>query len=267
MSWLFITAGIGSQGFEEAAKRLSVQVQTLGIFDECVTINLSTFEEIFPEIRDFVPTEDWNLEAFFGHYIWKPILAKMATTGFWGDFDGICWLDAGCEVLPSYFSRKSFKKLMSEAEQTGAVVFSTGAPESGYTKREVFNVFPKLASTDHSSQIASGSWFFHGATGAGLAKEWSRISLSDYQLLSSTYDPEIQAGNFVSPKYEQSILSLVCKNALIQQQKVRPPWSANNFKAFIRNFFFAFRWARNRTGAAANPKFFRMLGRATLRIA
>ena len=266
MSWIFITAGIGSRDFEGAADRLISQVQTLGIFDKCVTVNQSTLEKICPEIHDLVPSEDWNLGAYFGHYIWKPMLAEKAATGFWGNFNGVCWLDAGCEVIPSYFSRKSFLKLMAESERTGAVVFSTGAPELFYTKKEVFDEFPGHSSEDRSDQIAAGSWFFHGATGVGLVKEWSRIAVSNYKLVSSRLDPEIQSNEFVSPRYEQSILSLVCKSGPISPQRIRPPGSENNFRSFSRNFIFAFRWARNRTGNNSSPRIFRMLGIATLLI-
>ena len=264
MSWLFITAGIGSKDFEAAANRLISQVQTLGIFDKCVSINQDTFEKVCPEYRDVVPSEDWNLGACFGYYIWKAMLAEKAANGFWGKFTGVCWLDAGCEVIPSYFSRKSFLGLMAESERTGVIVFSTGAPESSYTKREVFDHFPSHPSEDRSDQIASGSWFFHGAAGVGLAKEWSRIAISNYQLLSSRYDPEIQTDEFVSPRFEQSILSLVCKSRSISPQRIRPPGSANSLKSFLRNFIFAFRWARNRTGNESSPKLFRILGSVTL---
>ena len=185
----------------------------------------------------------------------------MATSGLFGEFEGVCYLDAGCEVLPSYFSRRSFMGIIEKAEKEGLIAFSTGALEFHYTKGKVFDHFESVDRLDSSPQLAAGSWFSFGAQGKKIINQWASSAETSYELISNEFVRESEHIDFQAPRHDQSIFSLTCKVNKVNPYPHRPPGSANTLKSFIANFLFAFRWARNRTGESANPVWLQKLGR------
>ena len=264
MSWLFITAALGPSNFTEAAKRLSTQVEALGVFSNCVIIDLETIQDSWPSFSTFVPADDWCAEKNYGNFVWKPILARMALSGRFGSYEGVCYLDAGCEVLPSLFSRRAFKGLMTHAELMGMVAFSTGTPENQYTKSQLFERFELANRLDTSDQLAAGSWLSFGHSGRKIIERWASVAESDYSLINDVVDRKHEIKEFQFHRHDQSIFSLACKENNIQPFTKKPPGSANSFKSKVGNFLFAFRWARNRSGVSANPFWLRKFGELTL---
>jgi hypothetical protein len=260
MSWLFVTAALGSANYTHAARRLVEQVDLLKVFDRCVIVDLELIQELWPAYSKRVPQKDWCAERNFGHYIWKPVIAQLATTGMFGNFEGVCYLDAGCEVLPSYFSRRSFIELIEKAESEGLVAFSTGAPEFQYTKGKVFDYFKSTDRFDRSPQLAAGSWFSFGPRGKNIINQWVSAAEFDYALINDEIEENNEFIEFQAPRHDQSLFSLTCKSNKIYPHSRRPPGSLNTIKSFAANFFFAFRWARNRTGRSANPIWLRKMG-------
>lgn len=266
MNALFITAGIGSKSLEEAADRLAKDVSQLRLFRRIEIITQTDLPGVLKPYLSHVPYDDLTLGSKFGYYAWKPALAQLAFDGIWGDFDCICYLDAGCEVLPSYWTRRNLQKYLQKSAQVGAVVFHSFHPENHFTTQELFSLFPKIDPSDNTPQFQAGSWIMAGSIGKDLVNSWFRLSRENYSLITDSFDKDSQSKSFIAPRNDQSFFSLTLKSAGIEPEAKIPPGGGLGLRTRFRSFFFPFRWARNRTGQNQGMKIYRLLGLFSLRI-
>ena len=266
MNYLFITAAIGSEGIQAAANRLSEDAMKLGVFQDYHIVTQPELFEFIPEIIAKVPIKEWNYDNRFGYYIWKAQIAKAAMAGRWGSFDGLMYLDAGCEILPSYWSRKRLLGYLEKARKNGAVVFDLEVLEYQYTKKQIFEMFPLVSKLDRSGQIQSGSWILSGQLGKEIASVWAESSAKDYELISNEFNPTTEEPDFILPRHDQSFFSLTCKSFGILPEIETPPGGGNGVRTQLRALYFPFRWARNRSGKKTNFVFYRALGSLSLKV-
>lgn len=266
MNYLFITAGLGSSEFEEAGERLISQVSKLEIFQKRVLVTQKDLSGPLGEYVSHVPRADLNVAAKFGFFSWKPALAKMAFDGYWGNFDSVCYLDAGCEVLPSVWTRKRFQQYLEKCTTTGAVVFHSNCPENLYTTQKIFELFPKIEPRDTTPQLQGGTWFLGGEYGSSIASEWYSTSMRTYALITDDFDARMETSGFIAPRNDQSFFSLTCKSHNIHPEIVLPPGGGKGFRTQLRSLYFPFRWARNRTGQSENYRPIEKLGLTTIQI-
>jgi hypothetical protein len=264
MSNLFITAAIGSPDLIEASERLVRDVKSLKIFNRYVVITEPELHSLMPDVIQKIPPGHRNIQNKYGYYIWKPELARLAMAGQWGDFDSILFLDAGCEVLPSFWSRKYMLALLEKVKSNGAVVFHSNCPELNYTKRSVFSFFPSISPRDASPQIQSGSWMLSGELGKNIADKWASAATFSYEDISNDYIEFNEVEGFIAPRHDQSFFSLTCKSFGIQPEDSMPPGGGHGLRTQLRAIFFPFRWARNRTGENSNFFIFRLFGLLSL---
>lgn len=266
MNYLFITAAIGDQNLVDASKRLMRDSSALGIFKRLEVVKLEDVESLMPEIVPMVPKNQWNSACKFGYYIWKPQIAKLALNGQWGNYDAILFLDAGCEILPSFWNRRKLFSYLKKAQQVGAVIFRAQDPEFLYTKKSIFDQYPEIDAGDSSPQIQSGSWVLSGDKGRNIADIWAKQSSMNYQNISNEFDPKVEVLDFIAPRHDQSYFSLTCKAAGITPEVVIPPAGGNGIRTHFRSLFFPFRWARNRSGVESNKAYYRFIGTVSLKV-
>jgi hypothetical protein len=266
VSYLFLTAAIGEQNLLDASKRLVRDAEALKIFSRFEIVTQKDLSTLMPEIISIVPENQWNSTHKYGYYIWKPQIANLALTGTWGDYDAVVFLDAGCEILPSYWNRKKLLSYLKKAAQNGAVIFHSKGPEFLYTKKSIFAQYPKVDSSDATPQIQSGSWILSGQKGISIASEWASKSSLNYQNISNEFDPAVEVPGFIAPRHDQSYFSLTCKAAGITPENVLPPGGGNGVRTHFRSLYFPFRWARNRSGNETNKYFYKVLGGVSLRV-
>lgn len=241
--WLLLTVGAGSTDFEAAAERLKRQSFKFSVFDSIVSLNTESLIRLFPEL---------NLHAAkgtkgFGYYRWKPKVVHLALSGFWGDFDGVCFVDAGCDMNFNLISERNLRASLREAECSGAVAYQISTPERLMTKRKVLEHFNAVE--DYSFQFQSGTIFLFGAVGKLIADEWDSIASLDPSYTDDSLDPIGELKDFYAHRHDQSILSLVLKKRLIKSPSHHPPAVPYPNKLNFRNLTSPIWWSRNRSGA------------------
>jgi hypothetical protein len=266
--WLFFTVGLGSRDFEESAQRLASQASTLNLFSEVKAFTTSEVIELCPRLSTWYSIKDLPNIKGFGWYTWKSKIADLVVREkILGDFDGYMYLDSGCEIFPSYFSKKRLQSMMSFALSNGATLFTIPTPEVWHTKKDVLSYFPNYESNLWSNQIQSGSWLLKsGEVSSQLTKKWEEIAAMSPEMTNEDVSRGGELPDFKVHRYDQSIFSLVCKDMSLKVSNHVIPGSNQSVKYLIRAFSYPFWWSRNRTGTSVVPVYIRNLGLFTLRI-
>jgi hypothetical protein len=237
-----------------AGKRLVNQAKSSGLFTKTLLI---TEEDLLNLNEDGL-----KLKLFadiyprgFGLFSWKSYILNLAMQGFFGKFDGIFYADAGCELLWNKKSIVYFKDLMDKAEALGILTFTTPIPELFYTKKDVLAL---LDNPDHvySPQIEATVIFAipHSNSAVELiAKWWEYSSLDEFKYLLNP-NPEGERKEFIEHRWDQSILSVLLKNAGYETHPESTPRYSSNSKHISYLHYLVFTpwpiWSiRNRTGS------------------
>ncbi len=264
--WLFITAGLGSENFQDAALRLVKQAESFEVFDHCHAVLNDEILDICPKIADWHSWDElMNLKGF-GWYVWKSSIGLAALQGRWGDFDGVMYLDSGCEMFLSGASRKRLLKYIENAELNGATLFTIPTPEYLFTKRLLFESFELTDEMKNSNQFQSGSWLMYGAKGKEILQVWNDYVWKNPYFTDESQSPNGEDARFIINRYDQSVFSLVVKILGHESIREMPPGGNVRFRAKIRGFIFPFWWSRNRNGSSTIPRYFRIIGILTLKI-
>jgi hypothetical protein len=241
MVWTFITAGVGSQDFEEAADRLAQTIDSFQLFDKIQVFKSSDVELYAPEIVSWYSKEELAGLKGYGWYIWKSRFAKVVVEDDFENSDGIMYLDAGCEAYLSVFSKKRLKKYMKIAERSGSCLFRIPTPERLYTKQLLLDRFSTVAKNLDEFQFQSGSWLFTGKVAKEFLKNWDEVVWED-----------------------QAVFSMVARSLSLSACGDVPPGDLSGFKPRARLFFYPFAWARNRQGVSLVSKRMKLIGEISL---
>lgn len=241
---LFITAALGSQDFLGAAKRLERQALSTSLFSRTVIVTESDLHGICPELFNWYSNQELNNLPGFGYYAWKSAIAAAATSGYWGNYSSITFLDAGCEIVPGSRNRAIFSDLIEQSKLKGAVVFSTGCPEWQYTKPYVWSHFKEISGAYTSDQIMSGIWILSGELGAKISETWNSYASLSPEMTNDAF--EYAPLGFVAPRHDQSIFSLVVKSFGIGPQIAKPPFPRSSSLSKLFSLRFPIWAARNR---------------------
>jgi hypothetical protein len=249
MNWIFITAGVGSKDFEEAAERLGNQVAGFNLFSEIRVFKTSDVGKYCPELEIWYPGQNLGLIKGYGWYVWKSRFAKVALAESAGA-DGVMYLDAGCESSPNIFSKKKLEEMMSVAQESGACVFRVPTPEIFFTKKSVLERFNLNPVDLDVYQFQSGSWLFSKEVGDRFISDWDSIVWEDKSFCDESESFGGEFSDFKVNRYDQSIFSPLVRKYGFTAYKQMPPGDISRFRSRIRFFFFPFAWARNRTGVS-----------------
>ncbi len=264
MNWIFITAGVGSEDFENAAARLAEQMMGFGVFSNVRVFKTSDVEKYCPELKIWYPNQEFESLKGYGWYVWKSRFAKIALDQF-PEADGIMYLDAGCEALPNVFSKRTLLKFINLASTEGACVFKIPTPEIHYTKRLLLSRFKFNPEDLDGYQFQSGSWLFSREIGTKFIHEWDRVVWEDKRYCDESESPGGEHPDFKINRYDQSVYSPLVRRYGFSAYNRMPPGRITGTRGGIRLFFFPFAWARNRSGLTQIKPLDKFLAQATLR--
>ena len=190
---------------------------------------------------------------------WKAEIVHKAMEGFWGDFDGVIWIDAGCEVSINPLSQFKLRKFEKFAKKHGVACFTLDTLEIEYTKRDLFEKFPQIDPFSAGKQIQTTWFLLHGQKGRKIASEWFSTVVSGTNLLELTPSKNPEFANFIENRYDQSVFSLVCKTNEVPIMKYKPTNGYSSRLNRLRGLFNPIWTARNRFGLTIKRPYHRIV--------
>jgi len=253
-SWLLITAGFGGAEMEGAALRVKAQAQSLGLLNQVIAITTDDLAKACPLVWEKYSKYLNTSHKGFGYFSWKVELVYGALHGYFGDFDGVIWVDAGCEIFNSPWTRIRLKRWMQSAEKTGTFLYTLDTPEQDFTKALAFEEFSDLDPGDRSPQIQATWFMLHGKTGRDISQKWLDVSLKGIELLDLSPSPKGEVSTFVEHRNEQSLISLTSKFFGIIPQNYFPLPGGSVFGSFVRAINHPIWVSRNRSSTTCIPR-------------
>ena len=239
--WLFITVGAGSIEFEQAAERLISQASNFPNFDTYICLKTDALTKLVPDLD----LDSASGSRGFGFYRWKSRVVHLALSGFWGDFDGLCFVDAGCDMNFNVFTNYKLQKNIKYAEAHGVLAYTISTPERMMTKRKVLEMYN--AEDDYSDQFQSGTFFLHGDLGRSIAREWDSVCTTDVSFSDDSLTTGGEHSDFFEHRHDQSIFSLILKKHCVDAYLPHPPGQPSRFRLNSENLFAPIWWSRNRS--------------------
>ena len=208
----FIT--FGSADYNDAKKRISVQVKQAGEFD---------FIHAFGESDLQSDPEFWNLHSEFiknnprgyGYWIWKPYLI-LKTLYKMNENDILLYADCGCEIV-----KKDRLKDLFEQTQKYDIVSSYASMENLNTKRDLFQLMD--SSGFNVSSLVTKSLQFQASAIClkrckkvyNLVSEWYKLAC-DYHNIDDSPSALAEYPQFIEHRHDQSIFSLLMKREYLK---------------------------------------------------
>jgi hypothetical protein len=167
----------------------------------------------------------------FGYWIWKPLIVSNFLNQN-PEIEKILYADAGCDLNFNSDSNVTWARYMKALESHEAIVFKMELIERHWTKHEVFNSLPEMEKFRDSEQILGGVFLMTRDFALKFCNRWiETMREKSYSLVTDEFDPKIQDSDFVHPRHDQSIFSLLVKqesNILVldslQELYFEPDW-------------------------------------------
>jgi hypothetical protein len=259
VKWLAVTAGVGSRDFEEAALRVRDSLEGTGIVDQVIAVTTADLPSVCPKTSNLYKNLMNTDTRGFGFMSWKAEIVNSAFQGMWGQFDGVVWIDAGCEVTINPASRIKFNKFKNFAIKHGVAAFTLDTLEIEYTKRDVFEIFPEIHPKEAGKQIQTTWFFLHGDLGRTIAQQWLDTVLIGTHLLDLNPSANSEFKEFIENRYDQSTFSLVCKQNQVRIMDYRPTTGSGTVFSRLRGVLNPIWTARNRQGKSTKNRFIQIL--------
>ena len=253
--WIAITAGLGSADFEGAAIRVKESLEKSGTVDKVVAVLTADLKEICPTTaKIYSPYLNQNVHGF-GFWCWKAEIVIEALSGRWGDFDGVIWIDAGCEVSINPISLLRFNSYKHCARRNGLACFSLNTAEIEFTKRDLFELFPSIDPKNAGEQIQATWMFFHRKRGHKIAQEWFDLVCSGVNFLDFSPSALPEYPEFIQNRNDQSAFSMVCKANKVKVMKHKPTAGTGSYISVLRGFVNPIWTSRNRKSDSIKSRF------------
>jgi len=253
--WIAVTAGVGSANFEGAALRVKESLDKSKVFDKVVAVLTQDLKELCPITTgiysDYLRTDVHG----YGFMCWKAEIVKAALDGKWGSFDGVIWIDAGCEVSINPASTVRLKYFKRFARKHGVASFTLKTNEIQYTKRDLFALFPSIDPKSAGAQIQTTWILFYGKLGRTIANEWLDLVAKGANLLDFSPSVLPEFPEFIQNRNDQSAFSLVCKKNQVKIMRYIPTAGTGSLTANFRGLFHPFWTTRNRTSKSVKKQF------------
>ena len=257
-NWLVLTAGLGGDNFKEAADRVVKDSLRFSFVKKAVAV----YEKDLPLV---CPSSYTNYRAFlnskhhgYGYFSWKSEIVMQGLSGYWGDFEGVIWIDAGCEVFPTLFTQLRLKTWLIKSKKYGVHCFTLRTPESSYTKKDVFGLFPQLQSNDKTDQIQA-TWIIFHKFASPLAAEWFKKSQLGINYLDLSVSKQGDPSEFIEHRFDQSLLSLTLKSNGILPSTIEPVAGKSGLLSILKASMHPIWTSRNREGKTLIPFALRFL--------
>jgi hypothetical protein len=212
-NWIFVTFADGNPEFVDAGKRIARQAESLNIFSEVRVLDGNSLSDISSVYRTRFRSTAINKRGF-GYWVWKPLLFQSLIQEISKQdksVNGIFYADAGCEIPVNFFSRRNFKKLLSESNKTAIIADSTSRLEIQYSKGVTFEYLDPDYNFAFTNQIAA-TWLAVRLNEAGISfvDDWVKFATqNDGLLVNDNFGNEHP--EFIDHRHDQSILSLLFK--------------------------------------------------------
>lgn len=251
-NWTIVTAGLGHQNFIDAASRVANQAKVAG-FPNIFVLDSGNIDANCPKLLMRYPDIFSSKIPGFGYWSYKPEIVLTFLSQPNNSNRGVIWVDGGCELNMNPFTRLRMRFYMNIAKVQGAVVFSLNTPERLFTKRKVLNLFPALSPRKMRNQIQATWFMLYGKKGEAIAQKWLDIVLNDLEFIDSSFEPHLEDIDFVAPRNDQSIFSLICKEAGVIPLFYPPTNGVGGITTRIRSIFHPIWVSRNRSGETLIP--------------
>ena len=243
--WIVVTAGLGSAEFEGAALRVKDCVEKFNVADRVVSVTTNDLQEICPLTT-----------RLYSSYL------NPDTHGYgfmrWGDFDGVIWIDAGCEVSINPVSLLRFRHFKNYARRHGVASFTLNTKEIEYTKRDLFELFPHIDPKKAGDQFQTTWIFFHRDKGQKITKDWFDVVCSGVNFLDFSLSTFGEFPEFIQNRNDQSAFSMVCKQNSVKALKYRPTSGSGSLAAVINGLLHPIWTSRNRTSVTVRKPLHRI---------
>ena len=247
-NWLLLTAGFGSSDMESAALRVKKQGEDLGIFEAVVAVTNVDLAVSCPQMYSKYSDYLNSSHKGFGYFSWKIELVHRALAGAFGEFDGVVWVDAGCEINNTLISKWRLRKWLRKTKKKGTFLFSLDTPERDFTKKLAFSEFPDLSVEDSSPQIQATWFILSGDLGRRITSRWLEVSLKGIEFLDLTSSPGGEREGFVEHRFDQSLLSLTAKSQGVRTVRYVPKSARTGALSALRGEIHPIWTTRNRSG-------------------
>ena len=258
-NWVLITAGFSPEDMVSAARRIENQAKSLYSFRRIIRISKDNVSTYCPQLTKKYPDKISDSIPGFGYAAWKIEAIFNTLKGDFGVCDGVVWVDGGCEINSSFFTRAKFKRTLERAADYGHAAFALNTQELKYTKKAVFELFPTAMEIQPNVQYQATYFILHGEAGLQIAESVFVKVLNDFDIVDPNKLSNQESASLDLPKCEQSLLSLAVKS----QQKINkmktPPAGNRGWKSLIRGLGEPIWVSRNRTGESLIPSIFRFI--------
>ena len=239
-------------GIQSAAKRLASQADATGQFISSIVVG-------WDDIEKFMNTNSIPIPADPHMYLFTPLLPRMAISGYFGQADIYFYAGAGCEIVNNRFAKADFKKMIKNVNKEGIYAEGTRYKDVSWCKYELIKLLNSPDSHLDSGQ-AQATFFLisnnpkNANRVNNLIDEWVSLALcSSGFYFGDLYDTKKQSELFISPRYDQSLFSLLLKKHKFRifREKRRGFGKVQNLRG-SNTFLYT---SRNRTGASRLPKY------------
>lgn len=253
--WIVVTAGVGSSEIEEAALRVARAAKKLPGVARVVAVLTDDLASVCPKTKHVYGHLQNPNHRGYGYMAYKSEIVGNAFDGVWGDFDGVIWIDAGCEILVNPISALRLKCFQRFARKHGAFTFVLQSLEIEHTKRDLFERFKPIDPKEAGNQVQTTWFFLTGEKGRRISELWSTVTLENTIFLSDEKSKLPEFPEFKVHRTDQSVFSLTCKSVGVTISSYTPAAGDGSRLGKIRASTHPIWVSRNRTGKTIIPQF------------
>ena len=248
-----ITFADGNPAIKLAGSRLVQQCQSIELFTKCIVIDdfiLELLSDGETKLTRFIKEN----ERGHGFWAWKSFVIASALDGKFGKFDGVFYTDAGTEILNNGITRMKFRRLMKKTHKLGVVTFLTNGIEEKFTKKSVLSLLIDVKQRETYQREATTIFVSSlNSAGPAIIREWDRLAKGDNFSQLSDFLSKDESPLFIDHRHDQSLLSIVLKNANVKSSQINcPTYHNGRITTFQRLLFNSWPiWQiRNRSGTS-----------------
>lgn len=259
--WIVVTAGVGSPEIEAAALRVASAAEKLPGVARSIAVLTDDLAAVCPKTKQVYGHLQNSSHRGYGYMAYKSEIVGNAFDSFWGDFDGVIWIDAGCEILINPLSSLRMKYFQKFARKNGAFTFVLQSLEIEHTKRDLFERFKLINPKEAGNQIQSTWFLLTGEKGKRISRLWSEVTLENTNFLSDEKSKLPEFPEFKVNRTDQSVFSLTCKTFGVLISSYVPAAGSGSILGKIRAATHPIWVSRNRTGKTIIPRILQKFSR------
>jgi hypothetical protein len=248
--WILVTAGLGSNDFEGAARRVAIGAERYPCINRTVVLTTENIGELCPEVNSTyghllrTDVRGFGFMAWKAEVVYSVLEQSMKESG--STDVGVIWADAGCEVFYSTLAHIRLHRLMNAARNSNLAFFTLKTTEIAYSKPRLLDFLALSEAQRYSEQRQTTCFFIYGETGLRFARKWLDVTLLGQWTVDESISEPVSA-DFVAHRHDQSVFSSLSKSMKLGQEFQTPPTNFRNTLRGLRALTWPIWVARNRT--------------------